>query len=163
MIAHALTIAGYVVVYLLALGSAAPADVALGVALAVAVHAAVRRFAPRTSEQPPPLRRRLARTPRLAWQVLKAVVSGTWQVAQYTLGRRPQGEDAIVELPLAGRSRGGIAAWGLISTLSPGEVVVDVDEERDVLVLHALDGRDPQAIRRAHRRFYEDTQRDVMP
>lgn len=163
MIGRALAVAALLLVYLLALGAAAPADVALGLALALAAQLATQGMAPGLGGHAPPLRRRVARAPRLVRSIAAAILRGTWQVAQYTLGRRPQGEDAFVELPLAGRSRGGVAAWGLISTLSPGEVVVDVDEERGVLVLHVLDGRDPEAIRRAHRRFYEDAQRDVMP
>jgi multicomponent Na+:H+ antiporter subunit E len=54
----------------------------------------------------------------------------------------------IIAIPV--RFRGPVDAFLLVShiTLTPGQIVVDIDEERGLLFLHAIDARDPDAIRR---------------
>ena len=54
----------------------------------------------------------------------------------------------IVAIPI--QFQGPIDAFLLVShvTLTPGSLVVDIDEERGLLFLHAVDARDPEAIRR---------------
>jgi len=46
---------------------------------------------------------------------------------------------------------------------APDEVPVDVDEERDVLIVHLVDASDPDAVRDRHRRAWERAQRKVVP
>jgi len=38
---------------------------------------------------------------------------------------------------------------------APDEVVVDVDEERDLLIVHLVDAHDPEGVRERHRRTHE--------
>ena len=54
----------------------------------------------------------------------------------------------IVAIPV--EFHGPIDAFLLVShvTLTPGWLVVDIDEERGLLFLHAIDARDPEKIRR---------------
>ncbi|MDO8188800.1 Na+/H+ antiporter subunit E [Conexibacter sp. JD483] len=158
-------------VWLLTLGSVAWGDVAVGVVLAVLLELGWRRRVARGGTigtedgdlQRPPLHRALLATPALVWAVLVEITRGTVDVAKYSLGIREVEHDGIVEIRLEGISEEGVAAWAFISTISPGELVLDVDEERGVLVIHALDASDPEAIRARHHDFYERYQRKVIP
>jgi len=157
-------------VWLLTLGSLAWGDVAIGLALAVALELGWRRRVLRggvvgdpTTPSAVPLWRALLALPRLAFAVLVEITRGTWEVARYSLGLREPVDEGIVEIELEGISEEGAAAWAFISTISPGELVLDVDEERGVLVLHVLDASDPDAIRARHHEFYERHQRKVLP
>jgi multisubunit Na+/H+ antiporter MnhE subunit len=47
--------------------------------------------------------------------------------------------------------------------LSPDTIVVEVDEQRGELLLHVLDARDPDAVRREQLGSYERRQRRVFP
>jgi multicomponent Na+:H+ antiporter subunit E len=158
-------------VWLLTLGSLAWGDIAVGVVLAVLLELGWRRrvarggtivVEPEMSERPP-LHRALLATPALVWAVLVEITRGTVEVAKFSLGIREVEHDGIVEIRLEGISEEGVAAWAFISTISPGELVLDVDEERGVLVIHALDASDPEAIRARHHDFYERYQRKVIP
>lgn len=157
-------------IYLLTLGSLAWGDVAIGLALAIAMELGWRRRALRGGsvadvETPPgvPFHRALRALPRLVLAVTWEITRGTWEVAKYSLGLREPIHEGTVEIALEGISDEGVAAWAFISTISPGELVLDVDEERGVLVIHALDASDPEAIRRRHHDFYERYQRRVIP
>lgn len=153
-----------VAVYALTLASAHPLDVLAGGVLAAVLLVALRRFL-FTGEPsaPPSIVRRLLRFPRLALAVAGEVAHGTWLVALVMSGRRPLARPGIVSIPVGERTRGGVAATALAVTLSPGEVFVDVDWEREVMLLHVLDASDPDAVRRHHAAFYERHQRAVFP
>ena len=51
---------------------------------------------------------------------------------------------------------------GVLTGEAPDEVPVDVDEERDVLIVHLVDATDPDAVRARHHRAYERWQRRVV-
>ena len=55
-----------------------------------------------------------------------------------------------------------VALWGLITGEAPDEIVVDVDEERDVLVVHLTDAGDPDAVRARHRAALERHRRNEV-
>ncbi|MDW5595708.1 Na+/H+ antiporter subunit E [Conexibacter stalactiti] len=158
-------------IWLLTLSSLAWGDLLVGLVLAIMLELGWRRRVARggtigTADgelQRPPLHRALLALPALVGAVLVDITRGTWEVAQYSLGVREVEHDGIVEIELEGISEEGVAAWAFISTISPGELVLDVDEERGVLVIHALDASDPEAIRARHHDFYERYQRKVIP
>lgn len=159
-------------VYLLTLGSLAWGDLAIGLGLAVLMELGWRHRVARggtigseedAASQRPPLHRMLLALPALALAVLVEITRGTWDVAQYSLGLRPVEHDGIVEIELQGISEEGVAVWAFISTISPGELVLEIDEERGLLVIHALDARDPDAIRARHYEMYDRYQRKVVP
>jgi multicomponent Na+:H+ antiporter subunit E len=159
------TIGGLTLVYALTLASFAPLDLAAGAVVATAVvaltgHAPEARSADGSS---PPLAARFARFPILALAVLGEVVVGTWQVALVVTGLRPLRRPGIVAVPVGERTRAGVAATALAVTLSPGEVFVDLDEERGVMLIHVLDATDPAAVRLRHEAFYRRYQRGVFP
>lgn len=158
-------------IWLLTLNTLAWGDLLVGLALAIMLELGWRRRVARggtigTADgelQRPPLHRALLALPALVFAVIVEITRGTWEVAQYSLGVREVEHDGIVEIELEGISEEGVAAWAFISTISPGELVLDVDEERGVLVVHALDASDPEAIRARHHDFYERYQRKVIP
>jgi multisubunit Na+/H+ antiporter MnhE subunit len=150
------------VTYLLVLTSVQPGDVVVGGALATVV-AVVRARSVRGAHAGPALGRRLAAAPALVAGTLADVVRGTWHVTLYVLGRRRLESPGVVTIPKGGRTPSGVAAWGYLTALSPDEIVVDVDDERGILLVHVLDARDPAAIRARHEATYRRRQRSVFP
>ena len=66
-------------------------------------------------------------------------------------------------IPVGDRTQTGVAVSALVATLSPGEVLVDVDRERGAMLIHVIDAGDPEATRRRHEDFYQRYQRRVFP
>jgi multisubunit Na+/H+ antiporter MnhE subunit len=148
-------------VYCLAVGSVRPLDLAMGVLVGYLVLRALR-----LALEPVPLGefvRRAAAFPAFAWAVLLEVATGTVQVTLIVLGLRPPASAGIVAVPLDERTRTGVAVSAFALTLSPGEVLVEIDWESRQMLVHAVDARDPQALRARHRRLYERYQRPVFP
>jgi len=56
-----------------------------------------------------------------------------------------------------------VAVSSVAISLTPGELVVDLDWERRVMLVHALDAADPDRIRAEQRHLYERFQRAVFP
>ena len=153
--------ASLLAVYLLVLTSAKPGDVLTGGVLAVAVAFALRpRQVGQARAEAAPLERVCAAGAVAAGTALE-MVRGSWRVVRFCLGApaRP----GFVEIPRGARSRVNVAMWGVLTGEAPDEVVVDVDEARDVLIVHLLDAGDPDAVRARHRRTYENHQRKVVP
>lgn len=161
---RALAAIALVLIYALTLASFHPWDLVLGAILATAVLAWARRALPLASQEARPSPgARLLRFPGFAAAVLAEVVHGTWQVAVVVAGLRPLARPGIVLIPLGERTVSGVAASGWALTLSPGEVLVDVDWQRSVMLVHLLDAGDPEAVRARHQRFYSRWQRGVFP
>lgn len=169
--ARLLAVVVLLAIWLLTLGSLAPGDIALGLVLAGLVETGWRVRARRggavgsgvSAATSLPLHRSLLGLPRLLGRILLDSARGTWEVSKYSLGLRPLEHDGLVEIELEGISQEGVTLWAFVSTISPGEVVVDMDEERGVLVIHALDVSDPDAIRARHHDVYERIQKKVVP
>ena len=81
------------------------------------------------------------------------IVLGTFRTVHFVL--RGTERPGFVEIPRGDRSRREVALWGLLTGEAPDEYPVDVDDERDVLVVHVLDASDPAAIRERHARVHE--------
>lgn len=167
-----LGIAVLLAIYLLTLGSVQWGDVAVGLVLATAVEIGWRRRAIRgkliesgTYSGPPrpPVHKAILATPALLYAIVAEITAGTWKVAQYSLGLREVEHDGIVEIELGEMSKQGAVLLAFVSTSAPGEVVLDIDMERRVMTLHALDAADPEEIRERHHHFYERYQRKVVP
>ena len=136
--------------YLLVLTSVAVGDVVIGCVLGVAVAYALR---PRSPVPETLSVARLRAAAGLLARTAAEVVRGSWRTARFCLG--DTADPGMVEIPRAGRSPVDVALWGVLSGEAPDEVVVDVDEERDVLVVHLLDAGDPAAVRARHAQSYE--------
>lgn len=150
-----------VAVWLLTLAGTDGADVIVGAVLAVAV--AVWLRPPEVGTIGTSATARLAGTPALTWVVLVDVVQGTWDVALRVLGLRAMECPGLVLVPIGERTALGIAATGLLFGLSPGSVLIEVDDERRAMVWHVVDARDPDAVRARFERFYDRYQRRVIP
>jgi multisubunit Na+/H+ antiporter MnhE subunit len=147
---------GLAVVYLLVLTSAAPGDVLVGVVLGLALALSLR---PRgTQRRGVPWFERLAAAVVVALQTAVEMVRGSWRVVLFCLGRRPG--PGFVEIPREGRSRHETALWGVLTGEAPDEVPVDAG--RDLLVVHLVDARDPEAVRARHAAAHERWQRKVV-
>lgn len=150
-------------VYALVLGSFSPADLALGAALSGGLLFVLRSFVLPGEGAPGGLLGRVVGFFPFAAAVARDVVVGTWGVTLITLHFRPIGRSGIVAIPVGGRSEAGVAVSALVATLSPGEVLVDVDRGRGVMLIHVIDAADPEEIRRRHADFYRRYQRKVFP
>lgn len=151
-----------VAVYALTLASAAPADLALGAVAAAGVLFALRDLYYRRGVPAiPHLLRRALRVPAFAAVTFRDILAGTWTVALVVLGRRPVRDAGMVAVPVHDYSRTGATVAAVTINLSPGEVVVAVDE--GVMLLHTIDASDPAGVVARHRRTYERYQRPVIP
>jgi multisubunit Na+/H+ antiporter MnhE subunit len=145
-------------VYLLVLTSVAPGDVAvaallgLGIAVSLRPHDA-QAHGGRVSS-------RLAAAASGAVLTAAEMALGSWRVVRFCLGA--PAAPGFVEIPRGDRSDLDVALWGLITGEAPDEIVVDVDEERGVLIVHLVDARDPEAVRARHARTYDRWQRKVV-
>lgn len=151
--------AGLAAVYLLVLTSIDPGDVAAAAFLGVGVALLLRGFRPaELSGTPWPSR--IAAFAGMAIATAIEVVVGSWRVVLFSLGR--SANPGFVEIPRDGRSSGQVALWGILTGEAPDEVPVDVDPERDVLIVHLVDASDPEAVRARHRRSHERWHRHVV-
>jgi multicomponent Na+:H+ antiporter subunit E len=155
------------VVYSATLSSDDPLDLAVGAVLGGLVLAGSHRWATGLGvlgSRPAPggVRRVLAAVP-FAGAVVWEVVLGTWQVALIASGLRPLRRPGLLQLPIGDRTERGIAVFAMAVGLSPGTVLLDVDDERGVMILHAIDVSDPDALRARLERLYTRWQRPVVP
>jgi multisubunit Na+/H+ antiporter MnhE subunit len=137
-------------VYLLVLTSVAPGDVLVAGLLAVGVTLALR---PGKGSRQRPLAELLPAATGLAARTAAEMVRGSWRVARFCAGG--YGAPGLVEIPRGSRSDAEAAIWGLATGEAPDEVVVDVNEERGVLLVHLVDASDPDAVRARHAREHE--------
>jgi multisubunit Na+/H+ antiporter MnhE subunit len=139
--------AGLAAVYLLVLTSVAPGDVAAAAVLGFGAAVLLRPGSAAARTNTLHLRRRAV--PGLLWRTAAEMVRGSWRTVRFCLGWA--GEPGFVEIPRDGRTDLDVALWGLVTGEAPDEIVVDVDDERDVLVVHLIDAGDPDGVRARHR------------
>ena len=161
LLARALVLA---VVYLLALASLDPVDALVGLGLGVALAVALRSFtgggsAVRAGELPGLVLRSFL----LGLATLREILVGTWHVTLVVLHLRPLVAPGIVAVPVGSRTPAGVALNGLLTTLAPGEFLVDVDWDRRVMLVHVLDASDPDAVRARIDELYHRYQEAVVP
>lgn len=71
---------------------------------------------------------------------------GTLRVLRALLVERSQ--PGFVEVPFDGQSEAAMAASALVATITPDTFLADVDYGRRVMIFHAIDARDADAVRR---------------
>ena len=145
-------------VYLLVLTSVSSGDVLVGGLLGLTLAVLLRQ--PESRDAAPGYERLGAAAVGFV-ETLVEMGRGTWRVVRFCLGS--PASPGFIEIPQDGRSRHSIALWGVITGEAPDEVPVDVDDDRDVLVVHLVDAREPEAVRERHRRTYERWQRKAVP
>jgi len=95
---------------------------------------------------------------RIVWDMLLA----NWAVARRVLGPVAKLHPAFIEVPLDLRDPFAATVLASIVSLTPGTVSIDVDRERWVLQLHALDAPDPDALVRQIKQRYEKPIREIF-
>jgi multicomponent K+:H+ antiporter subunit E len=83
-------------------------------------------------------------------------------VARRVVGPVGRLEPAFVEVPLDLRDPFVATILASIVSLTPGTVSIDVDQQRWVLYLHALDAPDPAALIREIKQRYEAPLKEVF-
>ena len=159
----ALRLGSLTLVYALALGSFAAADLAMGLVLSAGCLAAVGQLHGTADAPAVQVARRVAFFPLLVAGVTGQVLQGTWALSLIVLGLRPLHRPGLVEVPMGNRSESGMAAAAVLTTLAPGDVALDVDLEREVMVIHTVDASDPDAVRERFRHLRERYGQRVFP
>lgn len=93
-------------------------------------------------------------SPVLFWFLLIDILKGTWQIATITLGLRPLVQPGIVKIPIGAHSVAGVGPVGFFITLSPGTFLVDIDWAEGVMLVHSIDARDPDGVRKDAEKYY---------
>jgi multisubunit Na+/H+ antiporter MnhE subunit len=93
----------------------------------------------------------------IVWDVVK----GTWEVALVVLHLRPLVRPGIVKVPIGERTPTGVAVTALVTTLSPGALLVEANDE--FMLLHVINASDPGAVRKDREDFYQRYQKKVFP
>jgi multisubunit Na+/H+ antiporter MnhE subunit len=150
--------AWFAAIYLLVISSVAPGDVLIAVVLGVSAGVALRPRPAAATPEPVAVRARGAGG--MVLSTAADVVRGTWRTARFCLGA--PASPGFVEIPRGDRSPSRVALWGVLTGEAPDEYPVDVDDERDVLIVHLLDCTDPDAVRARHARADERWQRKVV-
>lgn len=155
------------VVYVFVLASFHPLDVAAGVVFSSALVFGLSRFLYPERGWSSTIRggflSRAAAFPAYAAAVTWDVIQGTWTVSLYTLGLRKLQSPGIVAVPIGERTQVGIAVSALATTLSPGTFLVEVDWDRGVMLIHAIEAEDPDAVRASLEHMYQRYQKKVFP
>jgi multisubunit Na+/H+ antiporter MnhE subunit len=149
-------------IYLLVLTSLHPGDILVGVVLSTLLVATGRRI---RSLGPPPaetITSRLVGVPALLGGTLIDLARSTWQTARWCLKpcRTPAG---LVTVPIPACGAPTAAVWGVRVGITPDTVVVELDDDRGLMLLHVLDASDPDAVRAEQLRSYHRRQRRVFP
>ena len=149
--------------YALVLASFKPWDLVIGVAVSGVLLFLFRRFIFEEQRVGGGIPRKFLAFWPFAAVTAGRVVAGTWEVALVTLHLRELKTPGIVAVPIGERTPLGVAVSALSTTLSPGSVLVCVDRERDVMLIHIIDASDPDAFREGEQTFYRRYQSKVFP
>jgi multisubunit Na+/H+ antiporter MnhE subunit len=151
-------------IYLLMLISLNPWDIMIGLIISTTLVLVFRGpLGLRTATAGPSPAERLRALPAFVARSIWDVITGAISVALMVLHLRPLAARHFIEIPFDDDTPAGVALNALLTTLSPGSVLIDVDWERRVVLYHLLDDADPEEIRRTYRELYERYQRHVLP
>lgn len=167
MIRALLVILLQMVVFCLALASFTPWDMVIGAALGAVTFAVFRGGVPPIQGKPgnelPPWPTRVVGFIQFAGITVWEILIGSVRVALIVLGIRKLQHPGIVAVPIGERSRLGVAVTGVTTSLAPGSIVLDVDWERHMMLVHVIDASDPDQIRADMQELYDRYQRKVFP
>jgi multicomponent K+:H+ antiporter subunit E len=145
------------VLWVLLNDSASVGTLVIGALLAVGIPRLTARFWP----HPPRLRNGRAAW-RLGFRLLGDIVVANWAVARRVVGPTARLRPAFFEVPLDVRDGFVATLLGSMVSLTPGTVSIDVDRERWVLQVHALDIEDPQQLLEQIKVRYEAPLREIF-
>jgi multicomponent K+:H+ antiporter subunit E len=98
----------------------------------------------------------------LAARVAMDIVVANGAVARRVIGPLNRLKPAFVEVPLDLRDPFVATILASIVSLTPGTVSIDVDQQRWVLSLHALDAPDPATLIREIKQRYEAPLKEIF-
>lgn len=101
--------------------------------------------------------------PRLVAATIADITRGTVNVARISLAPKVPRNEGFVTIPNGRRTESGVVISGLINTISPGSVLIDIDPEDQTWMIHVIDASDPDAVVEEVQEFYERRQRPVWP
>jgi multicomponent K+:H+ antiporter subunit E len=134
-----------------------PGQILLGAALGLAIPWVTVRFWPARPQLGRP-----GTAVVLFLRVVADVVIASWQVARLVLGPLDRIAPAFLEVPLDIEDPFVTTVLASIVSLTPGTVTIDIDRQRKVLFLHALDLRDEAALINAIKSRYEAPLKEVF-
>ncbi|MGY6549675.1 MAG: Na+/H+ antiporter subunit E [Roseinatronobacter sp.] len=76
------------------------------------------------------------------WELVLSSISVAWDVIRLV----PQNKPALIEVPLTVKGDFEILLLTNLISLTPGTLSVDVTEDRETLIVHAMFGDDPDAL-----------------
>lgn len=92
------------------------------------------------------------------WSVTSAAARVTWALCRPLSALHP----GVVAVPLDLETDGQILLLSMIITLTPGSVSLDVSHDRRVLYLHAINVKNPDAIRESIKTGFERRVKELM-
>lgn len=137
--------------------AATPGTLLLGGLLALVLPFVTRPF---WSDAP-----RLARPGRLfslALRIATDIILANLSVARRVIGPVSRLKPAFIEVPLDLRDPFVATVLSSIVSLTPGTVSIDVDQRRWVLLIHALDAPDADALIREIKQRYEMPLKEIF-
>ena len=150
--------------YAAMVGSLHPVDLAVGAVLAVGVMRLFPMAGLPSEVSPREGWRRLRHLPRFLGALAVLVVRSCVQVLGVIFGRRERAAHAgVVDVPMGERTARGVQVSSWVMSMAPGTVLLELDWERRVMRMHALDASDPEGLRRQQDDFYQRYQRAVFP
>ncbi|HET9660387.1 MAG TPA: Na+/H+ antiporter subunit E [Thermomicrobiales bacterium] len=154
-------------VFCLTLASFAPWDMVIGALLGTLVLAVFRGAVPAIQGYPPNgnlavLSRAMHFIPFVGITVWEILV-GSVRVALIVMGIRKLDHPGIVAVPIGERSKFGVMITGITTSLAPGSIVLDVDWDRHMMLVHVIDASDPDQVRADMQALYDRYQRKVFP
>ena len=99
---------------------------------------------------------------RLLLLVLWDIVVANIAVAKLVLGPMSRPRPAWIPVPLTATHPTAVALFAAIITTTPGTVSCVIDEERRLILVHALDADDPQAMAAEMKQRYEAPLIDIF-
>jgi len=154
-------------VFCLALASYDPWDMLIGAILGSIVlavfHGAVPAIAGKPEGELPSLPSRVLHFIPFAGITVWEILIGSVRVAAIVIGLRKLEHPGIVAVPIGDRSKMGVVVTGITTSLAPGSILLDVDWDRNLMLVHVIDASDPDQIRADMQALYDRYQRKVFP
>lgn len=99
----------------------------------------------------------------LGFVFISQLVRSSVAVARQVLGDSSNLRPAILAVPLDLRSNAGVTTLANCVSLTPGTTSLHVAQDEHILYVHAMDARDPEAVRRAITERLERPTMRVLP
>ncbi len=155
------------IVFCLALASSDPWDIVIGAILGSIVYAIFHDALPAIPGKPenelPSLASRVLYFFPFAAITVWEILIGSVRVAAVVAGLRKLEHPGIVAVPIGERSKIGVVVTGITTSMAPGSIVLDVDWDRHLMLVHMIDAGDPDQVRDRMQHLYDRYQRKVFP